>query len=188
MTAPYPSHLEHTIVLRDGTRLFIRPMRPEDAEGIARQFPHLDAEDVRRRFLAPMKVPPPALLARMTRIDYDRDMALVAFADAARDVPLASVRLDAEPDRARAEFAIFVGHAMKGRGLGRALMAAIIAHARTSGIGEVYGTILADNAPMIALARKLGFTIAHDPDDVGLVIARLRLRDAGGAGSPRAGS
>ena len=175
MTLPYPDRLEHTLVLRDGARLFVRPMRPEDAEGITRQFPRLSPEDVRRRFLAPMKVPPPRLLARMTQIDYDLEMALVAFADDARDDPLAVVRLIAEPDRARAEYAIFVGPDMKGRGLGRTLMEEIIEHARRTGIGEVYGTILADNRPMIELARKLGFTIARDPDDGSLVIARLAL-------------
>lgn len=189
MTLPYPAELEHTITLRDGTRVFVRPIRPEDADGITRQFARLSAEDVRRRFLAPMKTPPPRLLWRMTHIDYDREMALAAFADAARADPVAIVRLAAEPDRARAEYAIIVGPDMKGRGLGRALMTEIIEHARRSGIGEVYGTILADNRPMIALARTLGFTIAVDPDDASLVIARLALGGAaaGGASAPADG-
>ena len=179
MPLPYPAHLEHTIVLRDGTRLFVRPIRPEDAAGITRVFPDLSPEDVRRRFLGPMKAPPPRLLERMTNIDYGDEMALLAFAADAPGDPVGSVRLIAEPDRARAEYAIMVGPTMKGRGLGRMLMTEIIAHARRIGVGEVYGIILANNEPMIGLARKLGFAIRADPDDHSLVIARLRLRDDG---------
>jgi acetyltransferase len=174
---PYPNQLEHRITLRDRTELLVRPIRPEDAPAITALFAHLTPEDIRFRFFAAMKELPPALLARLTQIDYDREMALVALRpDAAPDDALCGVvRLHADPDHARAEYAVVVRSDWKGHGLGYDLMQEIIAYARARGIGEVYGTIMSDNTPMIDMAREFGFAIAPDTEDPALVVARLTL-------------
>jgi acetyltransferase len=173
---PYPNRLERRIALRDGTRLLVRPIKPEDARAMTDLFARLTPEDVRSRFFVAMKALPPALLARLTQIDYDREMALVALNPDAPHELLGVVRLSADPDNAAAEYAVEVRSDWKGRGLGYALMQEIITYARSRGIGELYGTILAENAPMIDMARELGFSVAAHRDDAGLVTAHLALR------------
>jgi len=157
---PYPHALETDIPLRDGTHVRLRPIRPDDADPLVRMHHRLAPEDIRARFHGMMRDLEPALLARLTQIDYDREMALIAFADGDDD-PLGVVRINADPDNASAEFAIVVRSDWHGRGLGTSMMNAIIAHARQRGIGELVGSVLQDNRPMLTMMRELGFDATH---------------------------
>ena len=120
--------------------------------------------------------------ARLTQIDYDREMALVLIDDSATsdntDAEIyAVVRLYADPDRRRAEFAIIVSRHLAGQGAGTLLMQRLIAYARAQGIAELVGSVLRENTPMLGLAKKLGFTIAADADraEPGTVVVKLDL-------------
>ena len=129
------------------------------------------------RFFAHMQEMSPALAARLTQLDYNREMALAAFPAAGEDrAGLGVARLAADPDNQSAEFAIALRADAKGRGLGRALMERIIAVAEKRGIGEIWGDVLAGNRPMLALCEKLGFERGRTED--GIVRVRRRL-DAG---------
>jgi acetyltransferase len=151
---PYPKQLERAESLAGFQGLSLRPIRPEDAAAAIRYFGRLDPEDVRMRFFRPMRELSPALLARLTQIDYDREMAFVLL-DRSGDI-LGVSRLVADPDNVKAEFAVSVRSDLKGRGLGRLLMQRLIDYARTRGIGEIYGDVLEDNVMMLALAREMG--------------------------------
>jgi acetyltransferase len=178
---PYPKALEQTFALPDGQQIFLRPLRPEDAAGLRAGFSRLDPDDVRMRFFAQMREMSPAMAARLTQLDYNREMALAAFPAEGpdRNGPhrngLGVVRLIADPDNRRAEFAITIRSQDKGRGLGRALMERIMDYAMKRGIGEVWGDVLADNARMLALCDELGFERAAPAD--GIVRVRRRLRE-----------
>ncbi|TXL80289.1 bifunctional acetate--CoA ligase family protein/GNAT family N-acetyltransferase [Vineibacter terrae] len=162
---PYPRALEQELQLRDGTRVPIRPVRPEDGPGMHRLFGKMAPEDIRLRFFTPMKTLPAPLAARLSQIDYDREMALVATESTAHDAEaLGAVRIAADPDNERAEYAILVRTDMKGRGLGYALMRRMIDYARERGIGEIFGDVLRENHPMLKLCRDLGFTAAPTED------------------------
>jgi len=171
-------NLERDLALRDGTTVHVRAIRPEDEAAIVDLFARMKPEDVRSRFFAALKELPPALLARLTHIDHDREMALVALVPGSADTLLGVARLSAAPDNASAEYAVVVRSDWKGHGLGYALVHAIIDHARERGIGEIFGVILAENQPMIDMARDLGFAITANPEDATTVIARLSLRAA----------
>ena len=98
--------------------------------------------------------------------------------------PLGVVRIHADPDKVRAEFAILVRSDWHGRGLGTVLMQAIIAYAERRGIGAILGSVMHDNTPMLALVHELGFTIAGREDDE--VTVKLTLSCAAPAtGTPR---
>jgi acetyltransferase len=175
---PYPSRLERRLTLADGTALQIRPVKPEDAPSFERNFMKMRPEDIQHRFFAAMKALPIQLLARLTQIDYDREMAFVVVPPpetGPADDGYGVVRIAADPDNERAEFAIIVRSDWQGRGLGRHLMALIADYARDRGLREIWGTILRENTGMIALVRRLGFTIKTDPDDAALVTATLKL-------------
>jgi acetyltransferase len=123
-------------------------------------------EDIRLRFFAPMKEVSHAFATRLTQIDYDREMALVAT-DPSTDLPdiLGVARLVADPDNEKAEYAVMVRSDLKGQGLGFQLMTEILDYARARGIKRVFGDVLRENRAMLAMAAELGFTIVPDPDD-----------------------
>ena len=172
---PYPRELEETLALPDGRRLRLRPIRAEDEPALVRGFQQLNADEIRLRFHHPMKLLEHKLAARLTQIDYDREMALVLADDEGGGNIYAVVRLNADPDRQRAEFALIVGHWMTGMGLGMLLMKRLIAYARREGIGELLGAVLADNKDMLGLCRQLGFKLEPDKQDPGTILVRLRL-------------
>ena len=152
---PYPAELEHSVTLARLGDILVRPIRPDDADALSAFFSRLDPEDVRHRFFVPLRNLGPRQLARLTQIDYDREMALCAWAPSG-DM-LAVARLVADPDGERAEFAVTVRSDVKRHGLGRLLVGDLIAYARRRGIAEIFGEILADNVAMLALCDGLRF-------------------------------
>jgi len=165
---PYPRELEETVTVAGRGTLLLRPIRPEDEPALLRGFSRLTEDEVRARFFVPMKALPHVTAARFTQIDYDREMAFVLAEHAAPGEAEvhAVVRLAADPDNLRAEFAIVVEHELTGLGLGGLLMHRLIAYARSRGIGELFGDVLQDNVVMLALCRSLGFSERPGQDHV----------------------
>ena len=134
---PYPAELEHTVEIDGGRKLLVRPIRPEDEPRLVEMVARSSPEDVRLRFLGALKEFPHLLAARLSQIDYDRELALVAVGDKegpGRDEILGVARIIADPEGERAEFAVMVRSDMKGRGLGFQLMKDLLASARKRGV------------------------------------------------------
>jgi acetyltransferase len=70
---------------------------------------------------------------------------------------LAVGRTVSDPDREEAEFALMVRSDLKGQGLGHLLLAELVRHARSRGIGRLVGIVLRENSPMLQLAQSMGF-------------------------------
>jgi len=174
--SPYPAHLARKITTKSGARYDLRPIRPEDEPALIAMVEALDPEDARLRFLSMMRHMPHQLAARLTQIDYDREMAFVALDDNGIS---GVVRLAADPDGEKAEFAVLVRSALKGTGLGLALMQEIIGYARTCGIGELTGDILSENRAMRAMAHELGFVTLTNGNEPGQVRVSLALQAQG---------
>jgi acetyltransferase len=163
---PYPAELERAGVMRDGRAVAVRPIRPEDAQALVGLVAACDADDVRLRFLGVLAGLPEAQAARLSQIDYDREMALVALDPAAEGAILAVARLYADPNNEAAEFAILVRTDLKGRGLGRLLLGGLLGYARARGLQRVWGVTLEDNGAMLDLARFLGARVAREGGEV----------------------
>ncbi|MBK9120878.1 MAG: bifunctional acetate--CoA ligase family protein/GNAT family N-acetyltransferase [Phycisphaerales bacterium] len=163
---PYPRHLEEYFKLADGRRVFVRPIRPEDAPAHAAFVARVPPEDLRFRLLGVVRDIPPSELARLTQIDYDREMAFIAIDEhgAAGPETLAVVRTVTNPDNTRAHFAIMVRADWQRSGLGTQLLRKMIQYCRNRGTHELVADLLPDNAATLALARKLGFTATLVPD------------------------
>ena len=168
---PYPAELEADIDIAGAGRFHIRPVRPEDAAAFTQFAARVNEADMRMRFFSPFRAVPPTLLARLTQIDYDREMALVLF-DAAQTVAAVG-RLAAEPDGLRAEFALLVRTDLKGRGIGSDLLQRLIVYARQRGIVEIWGDVLLENSTMLRICREFGFRI--EPAAHGTMHATLAL-------------
>ncbi len=171
--APYPAELiEHREV--GGEMMTIRPIRPEDAQAHTEFFGRLSPQDIRYRFFSAMRELSPEQTVRLTQVDYDREMAFIAVRDSTGETVGVS-RLAADSDGSSGEFAVIVQADMKGRGLASHLMRRLISWGRLSGLRQIEGQILADNQPMLAFIRHLGFSVHRMADDPEVMEATLPL-------------
>jgi acetyltransferase len=174
---PYPKDLEEVLSLPDGRTLLLRPVTPEDEPAVQGLFSHMSPHDIRMRFLAPKKMLSHALAARLTQIDYDRDMALVLAQPGTpgkTDV-YAVTSVAADPGGDKAEYAIMVRSDMQGMGLGSLLTRRIIEYCRRRGIREIFGEMLRENRPMRRICEELGFSTRTSADDPEVIEVRLTL-------------
>ncbi|MCC6608941.1 MAG: bifunctional acetate--CoA ligase family protein/GNAT family N-acetyltransferase [Burkholderiales bacterium] len=162
---PYPKELERSVTLRDGTVVKMRPIRPEDARAMQRAFLRMTPEDRRMRLFTPMRELRDDLAARASAIDYDRELALVIEDPAQPGELWGGARIVADPDGTTAEYAVSTRSDAQGRGVGEAAVRAILQCAKERGIRTVQGVVLRENAPMRALARRLGFRELRDADE-----------------------
>jgi acetyltransferase len=176
---------------RAGVRICIRPLRPDDR---AREVAFLNGLSDQSRFfrlMTPFKFLPPHLIDRLMDIDYARRMAFVATIPAGDDEEIVGIaRYGETGDAGIAELGITVGDAWQRTGIARLLVMHLLRYARSQGIHTMTGIVLPENAPMIALARSLGFAIRFDPVEH-LMKIRLELSPAArvetraGCGEPR---
>jgi len=171
---PYPKQWERHLSMPDGTKVFVRPVRPEDEPLYPPFFAEVTPQDLRMRFFAPVKEFSHAFIVRFTQIDYARAMAFLAIEEQSGKL-MGVVRLHANANYDTGEYAILVRSDLKGHGLGWLLMQMIIEYAKSEGIATIEGQVLRENTSMLDMCRELGFTIAADADDVDICTARLRI-------------
>lgn len=173
---PYPRHLEQRVGLDDGTQLIIRPIRPEDAQSERDFVRDLSNQAKKFRFMHALDELSPAMLARFTQIDYDREMALVAFTvENGRPVQQGVARYSINQDDSSCEFAIVVSHMRQNQGIGTKLMNALVEAGRDHGLATMEGVVLAENKAMLTLMDELGFTRSRSMEDPSLVVVERRL-------------
>ncbi len=162
--SPYPQKEESHMVSVDGRRIFIRPVKPEDAPLFTALFKTLSPTTIYYRFFGSLKELKPEMLARFTQIDYDREVALVAIDEESEtDSMLGVARIIGDPDGKTGEFAVLVGDAWQGKGIGSSLLENCLSIAKKQGFETVSGIVLHENKNMLALGKKLGFEIKKDP-------------------------
>ena len=151
---PYPVELETTLVDRDGKVLRVRPIRPDDEPMLQAFSRRLTAEDMRLRFFGPLRELSHEMAARLTQIDYDREMAFLLLDG---DDLLGVGRLAADPGFEQAEFALVVASDRQGRGYGTLLLLHVLQYAKARGVKRVIGHVLRENHKMLELTKRLGF-------------------------------
>jgi acetyltransferase len=160
----YPDQYEAHTTTDTGVEIFIRPIRPEDAPFLVELFESLSPRSIYLRFFTPMKRLPYSMLARFTQIDYDRHIALVALAESQTNEKMLGVaRVIMGNNLREAEFSVAVSDSWHGKGIGAALLQRCVSIAEERGIQRIMGTVLAENTQMLALGRKLGFSIKKEP-------------------------
>lgn len=171
---PYPDEWESRLAWQ-GQPLLLRPIRPEDEAAHQVFLDAVTPDDLRLRFFqAPHRLSHDEL-ARLTQIDYEREMAFIAV-DAAQQT-LGVARLVRDPDNTEAEFAVLVRSDLQGRGLGRLLMQRLLDYAAARGTQRIVGDVLRENHGMLGLVKALGFEVradAHDPAHVVRVTRTVR--------------
>lgn len=174
---PYPAELEQRVDFH-GRDLLLRPVRPEDFAQIQRLLAQVTPEDMRMRLFSSMRELPHAQLARLTQLDYEREMAFAAVGrnkDGGEET-LGVARMSVDPENVEGEIAVLIRSDLKGQGLGTLLLGKLIDYSRARGTQRLVGQTLAENSRMLHLARKMGFhTESGGGEPVQL---RLELRAA----------
>ncbi len=171
---PYPAELVENAVW-NGETIQLRPIRPEDGPQHKAFVERLQPEDLRLRFFNARKELPPTELARLTQIDYAREMAFIAVRTPPDGVSqtLGVVRAVIDPNNVDAEFAIVVRSDLKGRGIGHLLLRKMIDYLTRCGTKRMVGQILRDNQVMREFMRSHGFVldaVASDRDALHFVL------------------
>lgn len=142
--------------LRDGSRVAIRPIEPDDKRALVEGFEHLSDESRYRRFLSATPRLTESQLRYLTEVDHDRHEALIAFAESTGE-PVGVARYVRYPDDpSEAEPAVTVVDHWQGRGLGTLLLEALTERARAAGVRRFSAIVLGRNEPMLAMLDQLG--------------------------------
>jgi acetyltransferase len=165
---PYPQELVEPWQWKDQP-VTLRPIRPEDELQHRSFLEALDPEDIRLRIFYSRRSIEHTELARLTQIDYAREMAFIATRHIEGDgeETLGAVRATIDPDNIAAEFGVIVRSDTKGSGLGTKLMEKLITYLRQRGTQRIVGTVLRENKGMLELAKRLGFEEGVNPSDPG---------------------
>ena len=171
---PYPTEWERQLQLRDGSKVCVRPMRPDDEPAIVRLLQNVSREDLRLRFFHSVGEFSHQFVSRLTQLDYARAMAFVALDPLSKEI-IGVVRLHTDSRHETAEYAILLRSELKGKGLGWALMQLLIEYARAEGLKSLYGEVLNENTTMLEMCRDLGFKITRDREEPRLSLVSFEL-------------
>jgi len=161
----YPEQYEFREVTRDGLEIFVRPVKCEDAPLLLELFGNMSRRSRYYRFFASKQALSREMLVRLTQVDYDRHIAMVALRTENGSEKMVGVaRVIRGPDEQRAEFSVVVGDRWQRKGIGRRLVERALEAARDYGIRRVQGNVLSENKEMLGLAQVLGFEIMWDAD------------------------
>ena len=160
----YPWQYERKEIATNGQEFFIRPIRPSDADLLIDHFYSLSPRSVYMRFFSPVKQLSKIMLIKLTQIDYDREIALVALMGKGQDKKIVGVcRIILEPDKTLGEFAMAISDEWQGKGIGSSLLKLCLKAAHSMGIKRIMGIVLAENIQMQQLGRKMGFCVKRHP-------------------------
>ena len=179
--------LREAHVLEDGTRVELRPIRPEDAPLLRRGFDELSPESRYRRFFGGVQHLNDTLVRYLTEVDGEHHVAIVATVESPdlkteRGVGIARfVRVEGQPDTAEA--AVTVVDDMQRKGVGRLMLARLAAEARARGIRRFRADVLASNEPMRHLLLEADAQIVQE--DGGVLTVDVPLEDPPHAASSR---
>jgi len=172
---PYPTRLEAEVRTPDGQAYKTRPIKPENEPALRRFADEVDSQDLWHAFFAPLRERTHETAARLSQIDYDREMTLIAW-EGDRVAGLA--RSLADPDRDESECAVIIRSDLRQKGLATQLLQELLTAIGTQGIKQAVLVFPADRTQMRAIARDLAFVVNTAPDDAALLRATKSLTAA----------
>jgi acetyltransferase len=171
---PYPTRYVSHWLLPDGKDVLLRPIRPEDEPLEHELLTSLSDASMRARFFSVIKDISHEMLIRYCNVDYEREIAIVAEVRENEKRKLIGIgRLIIDREFKSGEFAVLVHDNYHGKGLGYKLVDVLIGIAEEKGLENIYGEVLTENEKMLAVCRKLGFTIEATEDDMTKVVLPL---------------
>jgi len=166
MTPMYPDDQEKWVELREGRRVFVRPLKLTDEALVRDMFYKLSPDSIHYRFFRMLSSMPHDKVQELLRVDYQADTALVALTGATVDAEMVAIaHYRNEPRSNFAEAAFLVRDDHQGKGLGTALLLMLLDVARTNGIAGFTAEVLADNHGMLRVFHKCGHPVQSSLED-----------------------
>jgi len=175
----YPIQFIEPLLLADGTLVQLRPIHPLDAEQALPFRKKLSEDTIRDRFLGYVPRHTQALVDRLTKIDYENEMAIIAeITHNDRHEVIAVARIVREAETDVAEFAIIIADEWQGKGLGGGMTDFMIAIARQMNFSKLYALLYSHNRQMQEIFKKKGFKIRHQEGNTSSAELVLELPDS----------
>jgi len=172
-------------VLRDGTEVLVRALRPEDADMLTLGMEHLSAESRYRRFMSAKPSLSASEVERLTTPDGERHVAFGA-SDPAQAGPVGRAEglgigtaryFRSADDPASAEFAVTVIDQYRHRGVATLLLDHLTQYAREHGVERLTADVLSVNRPIIELIRSRDGVVSIVPEDRTVMTAVMPVAD-----------
>ena len=164
------------VTLRDGRKVTLRSVLPSDEGEILQAFEHVNAESRYMRFMAAVKHLDEKRVHTVLESFPEKGFALAAVVPAEDGIDIVGAASCIFEGGGSCEFAMTVVDGWGGAGLGRILLGELICIANRRGLERIRGFVLSTNQPMLHLARRMAFEVAHNPDDFGTRVVTLELR------------
>ncbi len=169
------------ITLRDGRAVHIRAVSPVDEAELLQGFERMSKDARYMRFMHVVREPNLERVRQVLASFPEDGVGIVATVPAADGIDVVGSAIAVfGSDRTSCEFATTVASSFGGAGLGTTLMTALIAETTRRGLKQMEGFVLAQNQPMLRLARRLGFSVEAEPGDASVRICRLGLESRSG--------
>lgn len=178
-TATLRERLErHEVLIRgkDGTDYVLRPIEPTDAPSLVRGYRAMSPRERWFRMLHAVPELTPEVAAAFCAPDPVLDICLVieGQGDLAGDI-VGGARITGSPNRTDGEFSVSMRPEVQGLGLARQALRTALDAAAEAGYRRIYGHVSTKNDGMRHLAKRLGFTVRRDPDDLTQLICEILL-------------
>lgn len=177
--AVIPDYRE-TLELKDGRRVTLRPIRPDDAPRLQEGFARLSPQSIYMRFLQAASGLSDEQARQLATVDYVRRMALVAVVDdenGERLVAVARYSMIEGDEPGLAEAAIIVGDRYQGVGLGKALMRRLLQYGSQHGVRKLVATVHSSNARITRFITQSGLPYERKMLEPGVWEYRIRLKE-----------
>ena len=165
LIACYPKKYVSVRRLKNGTKVMLHPVIPEDEKRFNDFLGSLSVESMRFRFFEIIKDISHEMLTRYCNLDYDREIAVVAELNDDEKPIIGAVRLILDPERKSGEFAVLVHDEFQGFGLGSKLMDLLVEIGKDMRVDKIYGYISSNNYKMLQLVEKKGFSVETFDED-----------------------
>jgi acetyltransferase len=163
--SPYPEKYKSLWKLRDGRKIMLRPIKPEDEPLWLEMFHNFSQESLHFRLFQTIVEPAHEYSVRYCNIDYDRELAIVAeIEEEGKRKLLGVVRLNLDPSEKTGEISFIVTDTWQGRGLGSKMVDYMIEISKDKKLDTINAIMLPDNYRAIKLLREMGFTIESMDD------------------------
>ncbi|MGV9713404.1 bifunctional acetate--CoA ligase family protein/GNAT family N-acetyltransferase [Gordonia sp. NPDC003424] len=160
----YPRHWIADVLASDGGVVHLRPIVPDDADRVVRFHGGLSERTRYMRYFGPTPTLPPREVARMTTVDYQTRVAIVAVlgGDIIAIGLYEGLGFDGRPESAEVAFVVADEH--QGRGLGPILLEHLAGAAAENGFTRFEAEVLSENPNMVAVFRDAGYQLSRSFD------------------------
>lgn len=172
--ANYPEDLISTYQLPEGINIILRPVQSDDADLIQDFFRHLSSETKHSHFSENFRELSKKLLNKLTHIDYDHEMVLIAtHINNGKETMIGMAQYAATLNHDECEVLVIIADEWHNKGIATQLMNLIIDVAKEKDIKKMIATIPAINTRDLAFAKSLGFVISNGDDPTQKKVTKL---------------